>query len=52
MLETVDEIQIFYEKGLVLREILSLPISIKIYSETLLFDIINIRQIDIILGLP
>ncbi len=50
ILETVDKIQISYKKGLVSRETLSFPISVKIYSEILLFDIINIGQTDIILG--
>ncbi len=51
MLETIDEIQISYEEGLVSRETLLLPISIKTHSETLSLDIINIEQTDIILGL-
>ncbi len=52
MLETVDEIQISYEKRLVSKEILSLLISVKTHSEILSFDITNIGQIDTILGLP
>ncbi len=52
MLETVDKTQISYKEGLVSKETLSFPISIKTYSETLLFDIINIGWIDTILGLP
>ncbi len=52
ILETVDEIQISYEEGLVSRETLPLPISIKTHSETLSFDITNIGQTNIILRLP
>ncbi len=52
MLETVNKIQISYEKGLVSRETLLFFISVKMYSEILSFDITNIGRIDIILGFP